>query len=116
MVSDAERHRDEDKRLRELTDARNQLDTAAYQVERLLAERGDSVAVHEKARAENLVSDARQALKQDAALDRIRSLAAELQQVYHGLGAAASASQGGSTDQPGDKGDDVIDAEFTANE
>ncbi len=116
MVSDAERHRDEDKRLRELTDARNQLDTAAYQVERLLAERGDSVAVHEKARAENLVSDARQALKQDAALDRIRSLAAELQQVYHGLGAAASAPQGGSTDQPGDKGDDVIDAEFTANE
>src|SRR5713101_3533349 len=116
MVSDAERHRDEDKRLRELTDARNQLDTAAYQVERLLAERGDSVAVHEKARAENLVSDARQALKQDAALDRIRSLAAELQQVYHGLGAAASAPQGGSTDQPGDKGDDVIDAEFTAHE
>jgi len=116
MVSDAERHRDEDKRLRELTDARNQLDTAAYQVERLLAERGDSVAVHEKARAENLVSDARQALKQDAALDRVRSLAAELQQVYHGLGAAASAPQGGSTDQPGDKGDDVIDAEFTAHE
>ena len=104
MVSDAERHRDEDKRLRELTDARNQLDTAAYQVERLLAERGDSVAVHEKARAENLVSDARQALKQDAALDRIRSLAAELQQVYHGLGAAASAPQGGSTDQPGAAG------------
>src|SRR6267154_2358654 len=43
MVKDAERHRDEDKRLRELTDARNQLDTAAYQIERLLAERGAAV-------------------------------------------------------------------------
>ncbi|HXL17256.1 MAG TPA: molecular chaperone DnaK, partial [Streptosporangiaceae bacterium] len=33
MVADAERHRDEDRRLRELTDSRNELDTAAYAVE-----------------------------------------------------------------------------------
>ena len=52
MIADAERHRDEDRRLRELTDARNELDSAAYQVERLLADLGDSVPVHEKARAE----------------------------------------------------------------
>ena len=67
MIADAEQHRDEDRRLRELTDARNELDTAAYQVEHLLAERGDSVPVHEKARAENLAADARQALKEDSA-------------------------------------------------
>ena len=53
MIADAEQHRDEDARLRELTDARNELDTAAYQVERRLAELGDAVPVHEKARAEN---------------------------------------------------------------
>ena len=35
MIADAEQHRDEDRRLRELTDARNALDTAAYQVERV---------------------------------------------------------------------------------
>ena len=35
MIADAEQHRDEDRRLRELTDARNELDTAAYQVERV---------------------------------------------------------------------------------
>ena len=91
MIADAERHRDEDRRLRELTDARNALDTAAYQVERLLQERADSVAVHEKARAETVVADARQALKEDAPLDRLRELTAELQQVYQSLGAAASA-------------------------
>ena len=124
MISDAERHRGEDQRLRELTDARNALDTAAYQVERLLAERADSVAVHEKARAETLVSDARQALKQEVALDRLRELTAELQQVYHGLG-AASGPQGQPSGTPpgqpsgtpqGDGGDDVIDAEFTPHE
>src|SRR5260370_4792010 len=88
MIREAEQHRDEDSRLRELTDARNALDTAAYQVERLLAERGDSVAVHEKARADNLVADARQAIKEEAPLARLRDLTAHLQQVYHGLGPA----------------------------
>ena len=122
MVADAERHRDEDARLRELTDARNALDTAAYQVERLLAERGDSVAVHEKARADTLVSDARQALKEEAPLARLRELTAELQQVYHGLSAAPGPQDGPSgTPQGGPAGtpqgdDDVIDAEFTPNE
>jgi molecular chaperone DnaK len=120
MIRDAEQHRDEDVRLRELTDARNALDTAAYQVERLLAERADSVAVHEKARAEQLVSDARQAIKEEAPLARLRELTAELQQVYHGLGAASGPPQGGPSGTPqgdgGDGGDDVIDAEFTPHE
>jgi molecular chaperone DnaK len=120
MIRDAEQHRDEDVRLRELTDARNALDTAAYQVERLLAERADAVAVHEKARAEQLVSDARQAIKEEAPLARLRELTAELQQVYHGLGAASGPQQGGPSGTPqgdgGDGGDDVIDAEFTPHE
>jgi molecular chaperone DnaK len=116
MISDAERHREEDNRLRELTDARNALDTAAYQVERLLAERADSVAVHEKARAETLVADARQALKQEAPLARLRELTGELQQVYHGLGAATGPQGGPSGTPQDDGGDDVIDAEFTPNE
>jgi molecular chaperone DnaK len=117
MIADAERHRDEDARVRELTDARNTLDTAAYQVERLLAERGNSVAVHDRARAENLVADARQALKEEAPLTRLRELTGELQQVYHGLSAAGPGPQGGPSGTPqGDGGDDVIDAEFTPNE
>ena len=115
MISDAERHRDEDRRLRELTDARNALDAAAYQVERLLTDLGGAVPVHEKARADTLVADARQAVKDNAPLDRLRDLTTELQQVYHSLGAATSAPQ----DQPGaprGDDDDVIDAEFTPNE
>jgi molecular chaperone DnaK len=115
MIADAERHRDEDRRLRELTDARNALDAAAYQVERQLTDLGGSVPVHEKARADTLVADARQAVKDNAPLDRLRDLTTELQQVYHSLGATTSAPQ----DQPGaSRGDDddVIDAEFTPNE
>ena len=120
MVADAERHRDDDRRLREVTDARNELDTAAYAVEHLLAERGDTLPVHEKARAENLAADARQSLKEETAIDRLRSLTQELQQVYQGLLAAAGSAQPPPQDQrapqPRGDSDDVIDAEFTAHE
>ena len=119
MVADAGQHRDEDRRLRELTDARNELDNAAYQVEHLLAERGGSLPVHEKARAENLAADARQALKEQAPVDRLRTLTAELQQVYQILGASATGpgpQPEPEVPPPGDAGDDVIDAEFTPHE
>ncbi len=117
MIADAEQHRDEDRQLRELTDARNALDTAAHQVESLLAERGDTVPVHEKARADSLVADARQALKDNSPLDRIRTLTAELQQIYQSLGAAGQgptrAEEGPLPEVPAD--DDVIDAEFSTD-
>lgn len=120
MVADAESHRADDARLRDLIDARNALDSAAYQVERRLEELGEAVPVHEKARAEMLVTDARQAIKEEAPVDRLRSLTAELQQLYHGMGAGAAASAGAEGGTPGaDTGtgrgpdDDVIDAEFT---
>jgi molecular chaperone DnaK len=123
MVRDAEANRDEDQRLREQVDARNQLDSAAYQVERLLGERGEAVPMHEKARAEQLVADARQALQGDAPLDRLRSLAQDLQSMYQSLSAAgagggATADVGGGGASGGATGaasdDDVIDAEFTS--
>ncbi|WP_440105272.1 molecular chaperone DnaK [Streptosporangium sp. H16] len=130
MVADSERHREEDQRMRQVVDARNELDSAAYQVERRLTELGDSVAVHERARADMLAHDARDAIKQEAPLDRVRSLTAELQQIYHSLGAAGSGAQGtpgaqgaaggpgaaGATGSPGGRDDDVIDAEFTTDE
>ena len=123
MVADAERNRDEDRRLRELTDARNELDSAAYQVERRLTELGDAAAAHEKARAEMLVADARKAISEEAPLDRLRSLTSELQQLYHSLQPAsgpadtgpASAGEAGAGDG-GQGGDDVIDAEFTTRQ
>ena len=126
MVADAEANRAEDRQLRELTDARNELDSAAYQVERRLSELGQVVPVHEKARAETLVADARQAIADQTPAGQLRSLTSELQQVYHGLGASGSSGpgpggagpsgqgpsgQGSPGQSPGD--DDVIDAEFT---
>src|ERR1700761_3940166 len=81
MIAEAESHRAEDATLRQKIDARNELDSAAYRVGRRLAELGDSVPVHVKARADGLVSDARAALDEDKPLERIRTLTEELEQV-----------------------------------
>ncbi|GAB3979690.1 molecular chaperone DnaK [Actinoallomurus acanthiterrae] len=126
MIKDAEQHRSEDERLREVIDARNQLDSIAYQVEKRLQELGEGVPAHEKARAEMLVGDARQAIKEEAPVERLRNLAAELQQVFYGLTAAtagAGPSGPGGSGGPGPEGgpgaggdEDVIDAEFTTDE
>ncbi|WP_210609064.1 MULTISPECIES: molecular chaperone DnaK [Streptomyces violaceusniger group] len=128
MVQEAERNRGEDQALREAVDARNELDAAAYQVEKRLAELGDAVPSHERSRAEMLVHDAREAVRDEAGVDRTRPLASELQQVYAGLqahepaGAGAGAAggeagpggaQGSGPGQDGEGVDeDVIDAEF----
>jgi molecular chaperone DnaK len=118
MVAEAERNRAEDARLRQLVDARNELDAVAYQVERRLAEAGDAVPTHERARAELLVNDARQAIKEEAPIERLRTLTGELQQALQGLmlagGGAGGGQQGGPSQQPPPGGDDdVIDADFT---
>jgi molecular chaperone DnaK len=125
MVADAEQHRDEDARLRETVDARNELDTVAYQVERRLSELGDAVPEHERARANMLVGDAREVLKnEDTQIAQLRSLTAELQSIYHSIGssptggATRGAGGGGGGPAPGgaaaEESDDVIDAEFTS--
>ena len=117
MVADAERHRAEDARIREEIDARNELDAVAYQVERRLEELGDRAPAHERSRAEMLITDARQAVKDQAPLGRVRSLTSELQQVYQSL-AATRPPEGGGQPGPGAGSggdDDVIDADFTVS-
>jgi molecular chaperone DnaK len=123
MVKDAEAHRSEDAALRAQVDARNELDTVAYQVQRTLDDNTGAIPEHERARADLLLNDARTALEEQADIDRLRALTGELHQMLQSLasaartgataGAAAGSSEG-STGQSGDDSDDVIDAEFTS--
>jgi molecular chaperone DnaK len=120
MIQEAERHRGEDQALREAVDARNELDAVAYQVERRLNELGDAAPAHERARADMLVADARDAVQNDASPEKVRPLTSELQQVLaslasHQAGAGPTAQeQAGTQDTASGSGgaDDVIDAEF----
>jgi molecular chaperone DnaK len=121
MVREAESHSAEDKKKREKVETTNQADSLAYQVERQLKELADKIPVHEKARCEQLINDIRQAVKEDAPVERLRSLMSDLQQAAHGMSAAAyqqstggASAQGGASTgpQPTGTSDDVVDAEF----
>jgi molecular chaperone DnaK len=125
MVREAEQNAEQDRRQREEIDARNELDALAYRVDQLVAELQDRLPVNERARAEQLVADARQAVQDQAPLDRVRPLIADLQQVLHSLPSAASAPAGAQAGGNGASGDgaaggggeagdeEVVDAEFT---
>ena len=128
MVADAEQHRQEDARLRELVDARNMLESLAYQTERRLGQLGDAAPNHERSRAEMLITDSRQTLQDQAGLERVRELTGELQQVLQGLmarqpgeggagpgdaGPGPGSGQAASDDRGPGSDDDVIDADFT---
>jgi len=124
MVREAEQNAEQDRRQREEIDARNELDALAYRVEQLLGELGERIPVNERARAEQLVADARQAVQDQAGMDRVRPMTADLQQVLHSLPNTAAASAGAQTGGNGAAGDgagsaddvgdeEVVDAEFT---
>ena len=89
MVSDAQANAEADKKRREEIEARNEADSLVYQVERQLKDLGDQVPVHEKARVEQLAADLKAVLKDNAPVDKIRSLKDDLQQAAYSLSEAA---------------------------
>lgn len=123
MVQAAAEHGAEDKQRRREVEERNEADSLAYRVERQLRDLGDRVPVHEKARLGQLLSDLRAALKEDAPLDRLRTLKGDLQQAASVLAQIASKMTAGESGTqtgprsgpehaPGEPDSDVVDADF----
>lgn len=118
MVNEAKQHGEEDKQRRKEIDERNEADSLVYQVDRQMNELGDKLPVHEKARLDQIVGDLKSALKENAVIDRIRSLKSDLEQAANSLSAAAyQQTQSGSTAQssgsgPAAGGEEVVDAEY----
>jgi molecular chaperone DnaK len=121
MVKEAEEHAAEDRQRREEVDARNELDALAHQTEQLLGQLQEQLPVNQKAQSEQLVADARQAIGEEAGLDRVRPLISDLQQMLQALPSAAASGQaagnGGSAEGAAEEGagdeEEVVDAEFT---
>ncbi|MGP5928460.1 molecular chaperone DnaK [Corynebacterium glyciniphilum] len=111
MIKEAEQHRADDQALRQAVDARNELDSAAYQVERVLRELGDAAPEHERARAELLVTQAREAVQNNVGEQEAKERTGELLQVAQSL-AAARANDSHAEQPAQDDEDDVVDAEF----
>src|SRR6266542_1951160 len=63
MMRDAESHSADDKAKREEIDARNQLDSMVYSVEKMLKEHGDKISGSERGDVENALADAKKAIE-----------------------------------------------------
>jgi molecular chaperone DnaK len=112
MVKEAEVHADEDKRRRELVEARNQADAAVYTVEKSLKETEGRVPPNVKREVEQAVSTVKDAIKGED-VQRLKQATERLSQVAMRIGEAmsraASGAEAGAAPQ-GDQG--VVDAEF----
>jgi molecular chaperone DnaK len=126
MVKDAETHAEEDRRQREVVEARNSAENAAYQAERQVNEMGDTLDSSSKEEIEAAIKDVRDNLESDdPALLRQKTDA--LQSAFHKVSeqmyAAAAQQQaaaggngspgpdGASTDASADEEEEVVDAE-----
>jgi molecular chaperone DnaK len=124
MVSDAEAHAEEDRRQRDLAEARNEGENAAYQAEKQLKELGDQVDEASKSEIENAIKEVRESLTSDDAGD-IRSKSQALQAAFHKVSEAmyeraqqqaqaeqaASSGDGASGNGAASEEEDVVDAE-----
>ena len=132
LVQDAKRYEAEDRRRKELVDARNTADALIYQMEKTLRDLGDKVSTSDRGRIEQVMEELKQAKEGDDTA-RIRQLIEQLQQASYAIGqqmyaaqqtaaqqtAAQQAAAGGpqagpapgaTRPRPGDE--DVVEGEF----
>ncbi len=123
LVKDAEMHAEEDKKKKELVEARNSADSLIYSTEKSIKELGDKVDSETKSKVEDATSALKKAMEGEDA-DEIKRLSEELTQVSHKLAEAmyqqASAGDqqaGADSGTEGQAGgaapeEDVVDADF----
>jgi molecular chaperone DnaK len=122
MVSDAEAHREEDKRFHELVTARNNAEALAHSTRSMLDEHKDSVDEGTKKAVEDAIAKVDEAVKGDDK-DAIEAASNELQQASTALyqaaaqsdagASAAESAQEGASESSDQDNEDVVDAEFT---
>jgi molecular chaperone DnaK len=123
MVKEAELHADEDRKLKELADTRNQGDALVHSVRKALSEYGDKVEPDEKARVETALKELEDALKSNdksVIESKIQALSTAAQKLGEKMYADTQAQQAASAAAAGAEArqdqaqpqEDVVDAEF----
>jgi molecular chaperone DnaK len=124
MIKDAESHAEEDRKQRELAEARNLAENAGYQAEKQLDEMGDQLDDQTKSEIRSAIDDVKSVAESDNA-EEIKAKTDALQAAFHKASeqiyAAASEQQAASTDGTGANGagepeEEVVDAEVVDDE
>lgn len=115
MVQDAENHKAEDAKRKEIVDLRNQADALASQTEKSLKEMEDKIEASEKAAIESALEELKAVLKNtDATKEEIEAATKKLADASHKMAEQMYKQQEGGQAASGNakKDDDVIDAEI----
>ncbi len=122
MVKDAEAHADEDRKVRELVEARNQADAMIHAAEKSLKDLGDQVEASDKESIESAIADLKKALEgsdKDEIEAKTKALAeasGKLAEKAYSAGSAEAGAAGAAGAAAGEAAssadDDVVDAEF----
>ncbi|MDO5687061.1 MAG: molecular chaperone DnaK [Neisseria sp.] len=115
MVKDAEANAEEDRKLTELVQSRNQAEALIHSVKKSLSEYGDKLDAAEKENIEAALKDTEEAVKGDekAAIDaKAETLATASQKLGEMMYAQAQAEGASTADDAASPNDDVVDAEF----
>jgi molecular chaperone DnaK len=132
MAKEADAHAAEDKEQREQIEARNQLDSMVYNIEKMLKESGDKVAAADKSEVEAALAEAKKTLEGSASTADLRAANEKLTHASHKLAeamykassaqaqsgpadagaGAAGAAPGSATGGEAKKEGEVIDAEY----
>jgi molecular chaperone DnaK len=115
MVQEARQHEAEDKKRRELIEAKNNADNLAYQLEKTLRELGDKVPANDRSNVESKINELKQAAQTDD-INRIKRATDDAQNAFHALSQQLYAqgqpqAQGQPGGPSGSNEGDVIDGE-----
>ncbi len=118
MVEEAKKHEADDRRRRELVEARNLADNLIYQVEKLLKEQDSKLPGELRSEAETKIKELRQAMEGED-INRIRSLSEQVQQLHGRIAQAAAPASAAGNNGHGPSGQaggeaegDVVEGEF----
>ncbi|EMJ91321.1 molecular chaperone DnaK [Leptospira alstonii] len=127
MVKDAEAHAAADKAQREVIEAKNELDTIAYSLEKTVNDAGDKIGASEKQLATDEIKRAREAIESndkariESAKASISKIASDIATKIYSQGAPGAEQPAGTADGPGpndqgnsaNNGEKVVDADYT---
>ncbi|KAB2915836.1 MAG: molecular chaperone DnaK [Hyphomicrobiaceae bacterium] len=122
MTDEAERFKDEDRKKRELVEAKNGADAMIHSTEKSIKDLGEKVAAADKTKIESAISELKEAVKSDD-IDAIKAKTTALAQAamklgealygsQPGAGAGGDAGAGGGQQKPNGSGENVVDADF----
>jgi molecular chaperone DnaK len=117
LVRDADQHRAEDEKRHEVAQARNEADTLVYQAEKALRDLSGKLSASDQSAIEAQIAEVKSASATED-VNRIRSATQNLQNATYALSqqmynANASAANGGSANPNAQRGEDVVEGDYT---